>query len=105
MRRVPAATWFRIAHIIEGSDTAVVILSSAPVARSARGKSIQLNAGSRTDVQWTGAHDRSRRLAGLRSEATIGAAHWAAASRITVETATVNAIPGAGDRPRVSAAR
>ena len=96
MRRVPAATWFRIAHAIEGSDTAVVILCSAPVTRSARGKSIQLSAGSRdakTDVQWTGAHERSRRLMGVRSVASISAAHWAGASRLTLETASVNAIP------------
>jgi recombination protein RecA len=104
MRRVPAATWFRIAHAIEGSDTVVVILSSASVARSARGKSIQLNADGRlakTEVQWSGTHDRSRRLMGLRSEASIGASHWATASRITVETVSVNAIPGAVDQ-RVS---
>jgi hypothetical protein len=101
MRRVPPATWFRIAHAIEGSDTAVVILSSATVARSARGKSIQLNAASRTaktEVQWTGAHDRSRRLMGLRSEASIGASHWAGTSRLTIEAASVNAIPSAVDQ-------
>jgi hypothetical protein len=136
MRRVPAATWFRIAHAIESSDTAVVILASAPVARSARGKSLQLNADSPSPktagrksaapgntalantavantavantavantVTWTGIHDRSRRLAGVRSQMRIGAAHWADASCVTVETASVNAIPGAGDRPRVSA--
>jgi hypothetical protein len=129
MRRVPAATWFRIGHAIEGSDTAVVIMASAPVARSARGKSLYLNADSgssktavlkntalkntalkntalkntalNNSVQWKGAHDRSRRLAGLRSEVSIAAAHWADASRITVETASVNAIPGAVDQ-RVS---
>jgi len=102
MRRMPASTWFRIAHAIEDSETAVVILSSAPVARSARGKSIQLHAGSRavkTDVQWAGTHDRSRRFKGLCSEASIGAAHWAGASRLTIEAASVNVIPGAGSQP------
>jgi hypothetical protein len=89
MRRVPAATWFRIAHAIEDSDTAVVVMAAAPVARSARGKSLQLTSGNR--VKWSGTHDRSRRLAGVHSEMSIGAAHWAAASRVTVETAPVNA--------------
>ena len=91
MRRVPAATWFRLAHAIEGSDTAIVLLASTPVARSARGKSIQLDARSRStksEVLWTGTHDRSRRLTGVRSEASISAAHWAGVSRLTIETAS-----------------
>ena len=40
LRRLPAATWFRIERAIEGSDTAVVILAALPVARSSGGKSI-----------------------------------------------------------------
>ena len=100
MRRVPAATWFRIAHAIEGSDTAVVLLASSPVARSARGQSLQLDAdhgrakpsARAGQVQWKGAHDRSRRLAGVRSELSIGTAHWASVSRVTVETESANTI-------------
>jgi recombination protein RecA len=102
MRRVPAATWFRVAHAIEDSDTAVILMVSSPVARSARGKSLQLNA--RNSVQWKGTHDRSRRLAGVRSEMSIGAAHWASTTRLAIETASVNAIPGALAHHRVSSA-
>ncbi len=40
LRRLPASTWFRIERAIEGSDTAVLILSAIPVARSAGGRSI-----------------------------------------------------------------
>lgn len=100
MRRVPAATWFRIAHVIEGSDTAVVLLASAPVARSARGKSLQLTATNGLPktaavthgAQWKGTHDRARRLAGVRSEMSVGAAYWANTTRLAIETAAVNAL-------------
>ncbi|OFW46158.1 MAG: hypothetical protein A3J29_19275 [Acidobacteria bacterium RIFCSPLOWO2_12_FULL_67_14b] len=47
LRRLPGATWFRIERAIEGSDTAVVILSAIPVARSAGGRSITTGSGIR----------------------------------------------------------
>jgi hypothetical protein len=46
LRRLPASTWFRIERAIEGSDTAVLILAAMPVARSAGGRSIAMQAGS-----------------------------------------------------------
>ena len=71
LSRIPRSTWLRIQRIIEGSDTAVVLLASMPVARSAGGLSIALGATqpdagvAGTRVQWKGSHDRSRRLGGL----------------------------------------
>jgi hypothetical protein len=73
LARIPRSTWLRIQRIIEGSDTAVVLLASMPVARSAGGLSIALGVvspetgldGAR--VQWKGTHARSRRLGGLRT--------------------------------------
>ena len=47
LRRLPAATWFRIERAIEGSDTAVVILATQPVARSSGGRSIVMGGDSR----------------------------------------------------------
>ena len=47
LRRLPASTWFRIERAIEGSDTAVLILAAIPVARSAGGRSIVMDAGNR----------------------------------------------------------
>jgi recombination protein RecA len=85
LRRLPASTWFRIERAIEGSDTAVLILSATPLARSAGGRSIHLG-GETTRVQWTGDHDRTRRVAGVRSRAAIAAARWS--HRPTVDTAT-----------------
>jgi hypothetical protein len=41
-KRLPPATWFRLARVIEGSDTAVLLVTASPVARSAGGRSIVL---------------------------------------------------------------
>jgi hypothetical protein len=42
LKRLPPATWFRLARVIEGSDTAVLLVTASPVARSAGGRSIVL---------------------------------------------------------------
>jgi recombination protein RecA len=94
LRRLPASTWFRIERAIEGSDTAVVILSAIPVARSAGGRSIQLGGDQR--VQWKGDHERTRRVAGVRSRASIAAARWSQVQCVDTETTVVNALVEAG---------
>jgi len=89
--RVPRSTWLRIQRVVEDTETAVVLLASAPVARSAGGLSMATGIGSaerrdspecrdfstperrdfspvertHTAVRWAGTHDRSRRLSGL----------------------------------------
>ena len=79
LSRIPRSTWLRIQRIIEGSDTAVVLLAAIPVARSAGGLSIALGAAppdtvgvTGTRVQWKGTHDRSRRLGGLATGLRAG---------------------------------
>ena len=115
LRRLPASTWFRVERAIEGSDTAVLILAATPVARSAGGRSIDL-AGSRgrgagngepgtgnrkgTAVPvsrlpfpvWRGNHDRSRRIAGVKTQAAISAARWLHAARIDLSTTVINEV-------------
>lgn len=44
--RIPASTWMRVQRIIEGSDTACVVLGPMPIARSAAG--ITIDAGTAT---------------------------------------------------------
>jgi hypothetical protein len=61
-RRFPSTTWMRIARIIEGSDTAAVIVGSERIARSAGGVTIALAASA---VHWRGAADRARVFAGV----------------------------------------
>src|SRR5829696_5498672 len=74
LRRLPASTWFRVERAIEGSETLVLILAAQPVARSAGGRSIVMGADQR--VVWKGEHDRSRRVSGVQSRATVNAAKW-----------------------------
>jgi recA bacterial DNA recombination protein len=93
LRRLPASTWFRIERAIEGSDTAVLILAATPVARSAGGRSIVMDAGNREPgVVWKGEHDRTRRIAGIRSRASIHAARWSHAQSVDTETLVPNAV-------------
>ena len=67
LRRIPITTWLRVQRTIEGSDTACVLLTAQPLARSARGLTISLSARS----EWTGESDRSRRLTGMDVDARI----------------------------------
>jgi recombination protein RecA len=82
LRQIPFTTWLRVQRSIEGSDTACVLLTSEPMARSAGGLTLSL-AGRAT---WTGVSNQSRRLAGaalrvrvvsprkrIDGEATVGA--------------------------------
>jgi hypothetical protein len=85
LRLLPSATWFRIERAIEGSDTAVVMLAAQPVARSSGGRSIVMGSDAR-QVTWTGAHDRTRRLGGVRTMAAIGAARWSGSQNVAVGT-------------------
>jgi hypothetical protein len=61
LKRLPFTTWLRVQRIIEGSDTACVLVVPEPLARSAGGLTLTL-AGRAT---WAGTGDRSRRLTGM----------------------------------------
>jgi hypothetical protein len=61
LKRIPFTTWLRVQRIIEGSDTACVLLTPEPLSRSAGGLTLTLTGRS----SWTGDSDRSRRLAAL----------------------------------------
>jgi recombination protein RecA len=67
LRQIPFTTWMRVQRVIEGSDTACVLLTSEPLARSAGGLTIMLT-GRPT---WTGTSDRSRRLSGVGLRARV----------------------------------
>jgi hypothetical protein len=63
IRQFPYTTWMRIARVVEGGQTAVVLLAADHVARSAGGATVYLELpdGSPRGV-WAGDSDRSRRL-------------------------------------------
>jgi hypothetical protein len=74
IRRVPLTTWLRLQRVVEGIDTACLLMGPAPLARSAGGVTITTGVdqtGNRRPetgdrkARWSGDHDRSRRLAGL----------------------------------------
>jgi hypothetical protein len=62
VRRVPQTTWLRLQRVVESTDTACLLLGSIPLARSAGGVTITTE---RPSPRWAGAHERSRRLAGV----------------------------------------
>jgi hypothetical protein len=62
MRRFPATTWMRIARIIEGSDTAAVLVGRERIARSAGGVTIALTTSA---AAWRGTAHRARVFAGV----------------------------------------
>lgn len=61
LKRLPYTTWLRVQRTIEASDTACVLVTPEPMARSAGGLTLMLDAA----AQWAGDSERSRRLAGL----------------------------------------
>jgi recombination protein RecA len=61
VKRLPFTTWLRVQRTIEGSDTACVLVTPEPLARSAGGVTLSLWGR----PAWIGTADRSRRLTGL----------------------------------------
>jgi recombination protein RecA len=45
IKRVPYTTWVRLQRVVEGSETACVVIGSEPIARSAGGVTIQMAPG------------------------------------------------------------
>ncbi len=45
IKRLPYTTWVRLQRVIEGGETACVVIGSEPIARSAGGVTVQLAAG------------------------------------------------------------
>jgi recombination protein RecA len=65
-RALPFTTWFRLARVIEGSQTVALVIASEHLARSAGGSTIVLEtpAGSSRAI-WTGQSSRARLLHGI----------------------------------------
>jgi hypothetical protein len=61
LRQIPFTTWPRVQRVIEGSDTACVLIAPEPLARSAGGLTLTMTGRS----TWAGASDRSSRLDGI----------------------------------------
>lgn len=96
LRRIPMTTWLRVQRVIEGSDTACVLLAPVPLARSAAGATITTGttgamgaSGAPGEaVRWAGAHDRSRRVAGLEMTARLSSPRRTMTGAVTLSTST-----------------
>jgi hypothetical protein len=66
VRALPFTTWFRLARVIEGSQTVALLVASEHLGRSAGGVTIALEPGEHSPAIWTGAgSNRARLLKGL----------------------------------------
>ena len=75
VRQFPYTTWMRLSRVIEGSQTALLLIGAERLARSAGGATIALqpaHGGGRG--RWAGATDRARYLAGLDIQPRVVAA-------------------------------
>lgn len=82
LRRIPMTTWLRVQRVIEGSDTACVLMAPMPLARSAGGVTINT---SEVGVRWAGTHDRARRLAGLSIATRLSSPRRTMTGHVTVD--------------------
>lgn len=72
VRQFPYTTWMRIARVIEGSQTAVVLLGAEHTARSPGGATIALDRRTGTAPgTWCGEGDRARVLHGIDIEPRV----------------------------------
>ncbi len=55
LARLPPPTWLRLQRVVEGQDTACVLITAAPLARSAGGVTLALTA----TATWAGTGDRA----------------------------------------------
>jgi hypothetical protein len=102
LRRIPYTTWLRIQRVIEGSDTTCVLIAPEPVARSAGGVTLTVQApGSvpsaalsarhapadssvATRVAWHGHGARAKRFDGLRFDVRVSSSRRQAAGRVPI---------------------
>ena len=96
IRRVPPPTWMRLQRIVEGSETACLLMGPVALARSAGGVSLTTGAVAEADGRhsgsgthrWQGQHDRARRLAGLSVAVRMGSPRWTRTGVATLVTIT-----------------
>lgn len=98
LRRLPFTTWLRLARLVEGRDSACLVLAPEPLTRSARGASVRLATGAPAG-EWAGTHPCSKRLAGLVTRARVAEARWRADDQEVVAAST---LPEAGVEVRTA---
>ena len=71
IRQFPNTTWMRISRVVEGSQTAIVLLGTDHIFRSAGGATIALEPSCAVHGTWHCGHDRSRFLRSLAFETRV----------------------------------
>jgi recombination protein RecA len=71
IRQFPNTTWMRISRVVEGGQTAVVLLGADHLFRSAGGATIALDTPGAVRGTWHGDNDRSRFLRSLDIEPRV----------------------------------
>jgi len=66
VRALPFATWLRVAHVLEGRDTACLLIGEAQMGRSPKGATVQLSG----EQIWTGTSPQARRFTGINALVT-----------------------------------
>ena len=104
LRRIPYTTWLRVQRVIEGSDTTCVLLAPEPLARSAGGVTLTMQAPgaarrrsspvrragrwrrprSPRTWRWRGEGPRARRFDGLRFDVRVSSSRRQAAGRVSL---------------------
>lgn len=85
LKQIPFTTWLRVQRAIEGSDTACVLLTPQPLARSAGGLTLTLTARAR----WTGDGDRSRHLTGADLSVRVVSPRRRVDGRVDISTVAI----------------
>jgi recombination protein RecA len=76
LRRLPFTTWMRFQRLIEGRDTAGLIVAAESLGRSAQGVTVRLDEAGEVAGGWQGSHECGRLFRGLPARARLGRARW-----------------------------
>lgn len=82
LKRIPFTTWLRVQRVIEGSDTACVLVAPQPLARSAGGLTLMLSGR----MRWAGDADRSRHLTGADIDIRIASPRRRVDGEVTISS-------------------
>jgi recombination protein RecA len=76
VKRIPFTTWRRVQRLVEGRDTACLLVHGEPIGRSAGGVTLALAPPHAGRGVWAGQAARARRFTGLAAQARIIRARW-----------------------------
>jgi recombination protein RecA len=87
LRRIPFTTWLRLQRIIEGRDTAGLLIAPHALARSAGGLTLSLAGRTR----WTGDADRNRHLTGSDIDVRVVSPRRRVDGEVSIDASANNA--------------